>query len=134
MVTITERPLEDGGRCLNPDNAAGQFQDLSAGRHPGRPVNGEDLDGRAVARPAPPAAAELQALLAVLYGLGYGASTCSRPRRARMAAAGSAGSAASCGAAREVSVRASPRRTKAVPASVRVTAFVFPGSAEPLVG
>lgn len=56
-----ERPLECGGRCLDLDNTAGQFQDLIAKRRPGRLVNGDDLDGRAFAEHTPPAPAEFQA-------------------------------------------------------------------------
>jgi hypothetical protein len=49
-VTNMERPLEGGGRCLDLDNTARQFQDLIARRRPRRPVNGTDLDGRGIRR------------------------------------------------------------------------------------
>jgi hypothetical protein len=68
LVPIMERPLEGGGRCLDLDNTARQLQDLiakrrprRATRRPRRSVNGNDLDGRAVAEHTPPAPAELQA-------------------------------------------------------------------------
>jgi hypothetical protein len=60
-VTNMERPLEGGGRCLDLDNTARQFQDLIARRRPRRTVNGTDLDGRAFAEHTPPAPAEFQA-------------------------------------------------------------------------
>ena len=59
LVTNMERPFEGGGRCLDLDNAARQFQDLIARRRPGRSVNGNDLDGRAFAEYTPPAPEEL---------------------------------------------------------------------------
>jgi hypothetical protein len=61
LVMIMERPLEGSGRCLDLDHTAGQFQDLIARRRPRRPVNGNDLDGRALAEHTPPAPAEIQA-------------------------------------------------------------------------
>ena len=59
LVTNMERPFEGGGRCLDLDNTARQFQDLIARRRPGRSVNGNDLDGRAFAEHTPPAPEEL---------------------------------------------------------------------------
>jgi hypothetical protein len=68
LVTITDRPLEGSGRCLDLNNTAGKFQELiakgrprRAGGRPRRSVNGNDFDGRAFAEHTPPTPAEVQA-------------------------------------------------------------------------
>ena len=60
LITTMQRPLEHGGRCLDLNDTARQFQDLIARRHPRWSVNGKDLDGRAFAARPPPAPTEVQ--------------------------------------------------------------------------